>query len=111
MREDSNRCLRSLCRSYLLRLRYLAKKNGLGGWIEGAIKDTSNPDCKPTEHEVELLSRAVNDERLRKDEVPAYLGKNSKTCFYDGDYDRIKKLPRQGIYSKVSTLLYASKKK
>ena len=111
MNDKQNRCLRELCRGYLLKLRYLAKKNGLGSWLEGAIKDTSNPDCKPTQHEVELLSRAVNDERLRKDEVPAYLGKNSKTCFYDGDYDRIKKLPRQGIYSKVSTLLYASKKK
>ena len=89
----------------------MANKHGMGGWIDETIKETYNPNCKPTEHEVELLSRAVNEERLKRTEVPPILGKNYKECFEDNDFNKIKKLPKQGVYSKVSTLLYASEKK
>jgi hypothetical protein len=37
------------------------------------------------------------------------LDKSYRQCFDDGDFDKIKKLPREGIYGKVSTLLYADK--
>lgn len=105
----SNKTLRTLCREYLSKLKYMGKKHGID--IDGLIKQTHDPKCKPTEHEVELLSRAVNDERLKRTEVPPILGKTYIECFDDDDFDNIKKLPTQGIYSKVSTLLYASKKK
>ena len=106
-----NKCLRALCRDYLRKLRYLANKHGMGSWIDETIKETYNPNCKPTEHEVELLSRAVNDERLTRTEIPPLLGKNYRECTEDGDFDRIRKLPRQGIYSKVSAILYENERK
>lgn len=100
--------LKSICIGYLRRLRYLGKKHGID--VDGLIRQTKDEKCKPTEHEVELLSRAVNDERLKRTEVPPILGKTYRECFDDDDFDNINKLPTQGIYSKVSTLLYASKK-
>lgn len=109
MDYQSNKTLRTLCCQYLSKLKYIGKKHGID--IDGLIKQTHDPKCKPTEHEVELLSRAVNDERLTRTQVPSLLGKNYRECTEDGDFDRIRKLPKQGIYSKVSTLLYASKKK
>ena len=89
----------------------MARKHGLGSWLDDTIELTKDDACQPTEHEVELLSRAVNDERLKRTEVPPILGKTYRECFDDDDFDKIKKLPKQGVYSKVSTLLYASKKK
>lgn len=109
MGMNRNKCLRALCRSYLKKLRYLANKHGID--VDGLIRQTQDPNCKPTEREVELLSRAVNEERLKRTEVPPILGKTYRECFDNDDFDKIKKLPKQGVYSKVSTLLYASKKK
>jgi hypothetical protein len=60
---------------------------------------------------VELLSRAVDDERLSRSEVPQVIGKSYRQANEDGDFEHIKKLKHQGIYSKVSALLYKSRKK
>ena len=100
-----------MCRSYLKRLRYFAKKHNLSQELENLIKQNKNKKCAGTELEVQMLARAVNDERLKRTEVPPILGKTYRECFDDDDFDKIKKLPKQGVYSKVSTLLYASKKK
>ena len=104
-----NATLRKMCRGYLQRLRRHASKHGLTQWLNQAIEDTKRQDCSPTEQEVMLLSRAVDDERLQRTEVPPLLGKNYMECFVDEDFEKIKKLKRVGIYSKVSTLLYADK--
>jgi len=102
-----NAKLRQICRNYLQRLRYMADKRGLTSWLNQAIKDTKRKDCEPTEHECEMLGRLVDDERLTRVEVPPILGKGYQDCFNDDDFDKIKKLKRVGIYSKVDTLLYA----
>lgn len=103
--NSKNRCLRALCRKYLTKLRYLARKRGLIDWVDKAIKDTNNPECKPTEHEVELLARCVNEERVQRLEIPEILGKSYRECVDDEDFERIKKLKRVGVYSKVSAIL------
>jgi hypothetical protein len=59
---------------------------------------------------VELLSRAVDDERLSRSEVPQVVAKSYRQASEDGDFERIKKLKHQGIYSKVSALLRKSRK-
>lgn len=102
-----NAKLRQICRKYLQRLRHMADKRGLTSWLNQAIKDTKRKDCEPTEHECAMLSRLVDDERLTRVEVPPILGKGYQDCFNDDDFDKIKKLKRVGIYSKVDTLLYA----
>ena len=102
-----NEKLRKICRRYLKKLRKVADKRGLQDWITNAIELTKDEKCKPTESEVMLLSRAVDDERLARVEVPPILGKGYQDCFNDDDFDKIKKLKRVGIYSKVDTLLYA----
>ena len=104
-----NETLQAMCRDYLTRLRYMGKKHGID--VDGLIRLNRQKKCEATQHEVELLSRAVDDERISRTEVPQVIGKSYRQANEDGDFDRIKKLKHQGIYSKVSALLYKSRKK
>lgn len=103
-----NETLQALCRDYLGKLRYMGKKHGID--VDGLISMNRRNECSATKHEVELLSRACDDERLSRTEVPNVLDKSYRQANDDGDFDRIKKLKHQGIYSKVSALLYKSRK-
>jgi len=104
-RDRRNDRLQSLCRYYLGRLRYMARKHGLGGFVDTTIRANLRKECEGTQKEVEMLARLCDEERLSRSEVPEVLGKSYRQCVDDGDFDRIKKLPRAGIYSRVSTLL------
>jgi len=103
-----NETLQALCRDYLGKLRYMGKKHGID--VDGLIRLNLQKKCEATQHEVELLSRAVDDERLSRSDVPKILDKSYRQVNEDGDFDRIKKLKHQGIYSKVSVLLYKNRK-
>ena len=103
-----NETLQALCRDYLGKLRYVGKKHGID--VDGIIAMNRRKECSATKHEVELLSRACDDERVSRTEVPKILGKSYRQSNEDGDFERIKKLKYQGIYSKVSALLYKSRK-
>jgi len=100
---NRNETLQALCRDYLGRLRYMGKKHGID--IDGLIRLNRQKKCEATQHEVELLSRAVDDERLSRTDVPKILGKSYRQANEDGDFDRIKKLKHAGIYSKISAIL------
>ena len=104
-----NETLQALCRDYLGRLRYMGKKHGID--VDSIIRANKRKECSATNKEVEILSRCVNDERVSRTEVPKILGKSYRQTNEDGDFDRIKKLKHQGIYSKVSALLYKNRKK
>lgn len=112
MKNDKrNAALQSLCRDYLTRLYYIANKYGLGTFVKEMLKANRRGECEATEKEVMMLSRCVNDERVSRTDVPKLLGKSYRECFESNDFDKIKKLPHVGIYSKVSTLLYGASKK
>jgi len=102
-----NETLQALCRDYLGKLRYMGKKHGID--VDGLIRLNRQKKCEATQHEVELLSRAVDDERVSRTDIPNILGKSYRQSNEDGDFERIKKLKHQGIYSKVSALLFKSK--
>lgn len=104
-----NETLQALCRDYLGKLRYMANKHGLGNWISNVIKANKRGECSATEKEVNALSRLCNDERVTREEVPKILCKSYRECNENEDFDKIKKFKRLGIYSKISTLLYANK--
>ena len=110
MKRNGNDALQALCRDYLGKLRYMANKHGLGGFISDTIKANARGECKATEHELMVLSRMVDDERVSRTDVPKILGKSYRDCNDDDDFARIRKLRRVGIYSKVSALLYAATK-
>lgn len=103
-----NETLQALCRDYLGRLRYMAKKHGID--VDSIIRANKRKECEATNKEVEILSRCVDDERVSRTDVPKILGKSYRQSNEDGDFERIKKLKYQGIYSKVSALLYKSRK-
>ena len=98
-----NETLQALCRDYLGRLRYMGKKHGID--VDGLIRLNRQKKCEATQHEVELLSRAVDDERVSRTDIPKILGKSYRQANEDGDFDRIKRLRHQGIFSKVSAIL------
>lgn len=102
-----NETLQALCRDYLTRLRYMAKKHGID--VDSIIRANKRNECEATEKEVSMLSRLVDDERVSRKDIPEIVGKSYRQCFDDGDFDKIKRFTRLGIYSKVSTLLYADK--
>ena len=103
-----NETLQALCRDYLGKLRYMAKKHGID--VDSIIRANKRKECEATNKEVEMLSSCVDDERVSRTDVPKILGKSYRQSNEDGDFERIKKLKYQGIYSKVSTLLYKSHK-
>lgn len=106
---DERFALKDICHSYLIRLRYMAKKHGLDGWLEATIRANAHDECEPTKKEVEILSRIVDDERVNHKDIPAILGKSYGSCYGNGHFDKVKKLKRVGIYSKVSAMLLANK--
>lgn len=108
MQGNTNDTLQALCRNYLGRLRHIGKKHGID--VDGLIMLNRQKKCEATQHEVEFLSRACDDERLSRTDVAKTLGKSYRQAYEDGDFERIKKLKHQGIYSKVSALLYNSRK-
>ena len=102
-----NETLQALCRDYLGKLRYMGKKHGID--VDGLIRLNRQKKCEATQREVELLSRAVDDERVSRTDIPKILGKSYRQSNEDGDFEHIKKLKHKGIYSKVSALLFKSK--
>lgn len=101
--------LQSLCREYLSRLRYMAEKHGLLPWVDETIKANRRHECEATKKEVEMLSRLCNDERITRTDVPKMLGKSYRQSVDDNDFDKVLKLERNGIYSKVSALILKDK--
>lgn len=87
----------------------MAEKHGLLPWVDETIKANRRHECEATKKEVEMLSRLCNDERVTRNDVPKMLGKSYRQCFDEEDFEQVRKLNRVGIYSKVSTLLYADK--
>ena len=104
-----NETLQAMCRDYLMRLRHMGKKHGID--VDGLIRLNRQKKCEATQREVEFLSRAVDDERVSRTDIPKVLGKSYRQANEGGDFERIKKLKHVGIYSKVSALLFAAKQK
>lgn len=102
-----NETLQALCRDYLGKLRYMGKKYGID--VDSIIRANKRKECEGTNKEVEMLARMCDDERVSRTDVPKILGKSYRQANEDGDFDHIKKLKHQGIYSKVSALLFKSK--
>lgn len=111
MNETRNEALQRLCRDYLGRLRYVASKHGLLPQLNSLIAMNKRRECVGTEREVQMLSRMVDDERVERKEIPKMLDKSYSQCCDDGVFDKIKRLPRVGIYSKLSVLMFNSKKR
>ena len=104
-----NETLQALCRDYLSRLRYMAKKHGID--VDSIIRANRRKECEATQKEVEMLARCVDDERISRTDIPKLLGESYRQSESSGVFDKIKKLRHVGIYSKVSALLFAAKQK
>ena len=108
--KTKNDALQELCRGYLYRLKSLATKHRLDGWIDETIRENKDNKCKATEEEVEILSRILDEERITRTDVPKLLGKSYRKCDESCDFDQIKKLRHVGIYSRISALLHKATK-
>ena len=110
MRSDMSKddTLQALCREYLKRLRHIACRYGLGGFVDDTINANLRKECEGTKKEVDMLSRIIDEERISRTDIPKALGKSYRRCVEDGDFDKIEKLKRVGIYSKTDTLILKS---
>jgi len=108
MSKQRNETLQALCRDYLLRLRYMAKKHGID--VDSIIRANKRNECEATNKEVEMLARCVDDERISRTDIPNMLGESYRKSENNGVFDKIKKLRHVGIYSKVSALIYKDKR-
>ena len=97
--------LQRICREYLSKLKGMAKRHGLGDVLANLIEAKRREECVGTEREVQMLSRMVDDERISRTDIPNLLGKSYRQCCEDGDFDKIERLNRVGIYSKLNALL------
>lgn len=85
----------------------MAKKHGID--VDSIIRANRRKECEATNKEVEMLARCVDDERISRTDIPKLLGESYRQSESSGVFDKIKKLRRVGIYSKVSALLFKSK--
>lgn len=108
MDNKRNETLQALCRDYLSRLRYMARKHGID--VDSIIRANKNGDCSGTEYECNMLARMVDDERIARNDIPKLLGESYRKVESDGVFNRIKRLRHVGTYSKISVLLYKSKR-
>ena len=106
-----NEPLQRLCRQYLKRLQYMADKHGLGFWVRDMIRENKRGECEATKNEVRMLERIVDDERIERKDIPSIVGKSYRQCVDENVFDKIDKLKRQGIYSRLSALLMSYKNK
>lgn len=111
MTKNDKDTLQSLCRSYLSRLRYMAAKHGLARFVDDTIAANRRGACEATRHEVDILARCVDEERIRRSEIPALIGQSYRQCIEDGDFDAVSRLPDQGTYSRVSAMLLKDRKR
>ena len=108
MSRQRNETLQALCRDYLGKLRYMAKKHEID--VDGLIRLNRQKKCEATNREVQMLSRMVDDERISRTDIPKILGESYRKSESNGVFNKIKKLRHVGIYSKVSALIYKSKR-
>lgn len=87
--------LQRICREYLSKLKGMAKRHGLSDVLANLIEANRREECEATEREVKARS-----------DIPNLLGKSYRQCCEDGDFDKIERLKRVCIYSKVNALLW-----
>ena len=104
-----NETLQALCRDYLSRLRYMAKKHGID--VDAIIRANKKKECEATRKEVEMLARCVDDERISRTDIPKLLGESYRQSESCGVFGKIKKLKRVGIYSKIGAILIGNELK
>lgn len=78
--QKAKEALQALCRKYLGKLRCVAKKHGLGDFVDETIKLNKANKCQSTEREYMMLARMVDEERLHRTDVPKLLGKSYTQC-------------------------------
>ena len=84
----------------------MADKHGLGFWVRDMMRVNKRGECEATKNEVRMLERMVDDERIERKDIPSIVGKSYRQCVDENVFDKIDTLKRQGIYSRLSALLF-----
>lgn len=97
--------LQRLCRALLFKARDIAKRHGLGGWLNDVLLANRRGECKATEEEVDMLSRLVGEERICQNEIAPLLGVSYRTFFEQELMKKVRKFKRLGTYSRNDAIL------
>lgn len=98
--------LQSMCRNYLKEIKNIAKHYGLKDFVTNMIVANKNGDCKADVDDVEMLARIVNDDRIKRTEIPKILGLSYRQCVDQELFENIDRVDERGTYSRVSTELF-----
>ena len=96
-------------RSYIKVLKNKFDNETVSECINKLLRDNVNGDCAATEEQVDMIAKLVDEDRMKREEIPRMFGKSYKQCVDDNIFSKIKTLPKVGIYSKVSALLLKDK--
>ena len=107
-REMRDNALQTMCRDYLDKLKFRARKFGLYKLVTDLIDANTRHECKASEQDVDMLARMCNDDRIGMNDIPPLLGKSYRRCFEDEDFARIKRSNTRKSYNKVSAILLAT---
>lgn len=104
--------LQLLARKYLFRLKKQAKKVGLEEDVDKLIKDNKNGLCIAEKDQVDLLSRAVEDDRIKYDDITHFVHYPFRKIYKENMIAKfIRKFKNRGQYSKVDAEILKNKLK
>lgn len=96
--------LQGIVRGYLKKLSYIARKHGLAPWVKDVIKRNKRGECEATRREADMLARLVDDDRIKRKEIPQALGVSYREMLDKDLLSSIRKMEDKGSYSKLDTL-------
>lgn len=97
--------LQTIARTYLAKMKTLAKKHRLDGWLNEVINANKRGECVAPKQEVDVLARMVDEERIGRREIPDLIGISYRTMNDNDLYEKVRKLGHVGVYSKNDALL------
>jgi Trp operon repressor len=101
--------LQEIFRSYIKVLKNKFDNETVSECINKLLCDNENGKCSATEEQVDMIAKLVDEDRMKREEIPQMFGKSYKQCVEGNIFNKIKTLPKVGIYSKVSALLLKDK--
>jgi len=101
--------LQKLARKYLSRLKKEASKLGLGSVLNNLIEANKKGECVADKSQIDLLSRAFEDDEIRTSEIPKQLGMSYRKMLETKKLKEIRAFKLRGRRSKVDVEILKDK--
>lgn len=103
--ERKEQEIQRLTRHYLGKLKRVANKYGLGGWVDNIRKENKQGKCKSTEYTCNMLATLAQEDRMYQQDIPRLFGISYNKAFEMNLFEKIAKKKCNGTFNRVSALL------